>query len=109
MRLRDLVTDAGGKTFSHTKIWSNIAYAAATAAFIKQAWAGTITAEIWWAYLGCVASAATASKYLSLKYRHPVGASYTEPSGPYGAYPSYATPGAYQQPPTAHPEGVRGE
>jgi hypothetical protein len=73
VKLRDLVTDAGGKTLSHTKLWANVASAAATAAFIKQAWAGTITAEIWWAYLGCVAGAATASKFLSLKYRQTPG------------------------------------
>lgn len=71
MRLRDLVTDAGGRTLSHTKMWANVAYAAATFAFVRQAWVGTITGEIWWAYLGCVGGAAVASKYLALKYRHP--------------------------------------
>lgn len=79
MKLRDLVTDAGGKTLSHTKLWANVAFAAATAAFIKQAWAGTITAEIWWAYLGCVAGAATASKFLSLQYRQQVPAAQVPP------------------------------
>ena len=75
MKLSDLVTDAGSNTLSHTRVWANVAYAAATVAFVKQAWTGTITAEIWWAYLGCVASAATASKFLSLKYGSAPGGS----------------------------------
>lgn len=79
MKLRDLFTDAGGKTLSHTKLWSNIACAAATVAFIKQAWAGTLTAEIWLAYLGCVAGAATASKFLSLKYQQTPGMFSSDP------------------------------
>ncbi len=66
--LKDLITDANGATLSHTKLWANIGYAAATVAFLRMAWTGTAGAEIWWAYLGCVAGASTASKYLSLKY-----------------------------------------
>lgn len=68
MRLRDLITDASGSTLSHTKLWANIGYAAATIAFLRMAWDGTAGPEIWWAYLGCVAGASTVSKYLSLKY-----------------------------------------
>ena len=68
MRLRDLITDAGGQTLSHSKLWSNLACAAATFAFLRQAWVGSISAEIWWAYLGCVGGATVASKYLSLKW-----------------------------------------
>lgn len=68
MRLRDLITDASGTTFSHTKLWANIGYAAATVAFLRMSWDGTASAEVWWAYLACVAGASTASKFLSLKY-----------------------------------------
>lgn len=68
MKLRDLITDAGGDTLSHTKVWANVGYAAATAAFLKMTWAGNTNVDVWWAYLGCVAGATTASKFLSLKY-----------------------------------------
>jgi predicted small integral membrane protein len=68
LTLLDLITDAGTKRLSHTKLWANVGYAAATAAFLKQAWMGTANADIWWAYLACVAGATTASKYLSMRY-----------------------------------------
>jgi hypothetical protein len=68
MRLIELVTDSSGQTLSHTKFWANVGYLAATVAFLKQAWGGSSNVDIWWAYLGCVAGASTASKYLSLKY-----------------------------------------
>lgn len=66
MKPRDLVSRNGG--LSHTKLWANIAYAAATVAFVRLNWMGQAEAEIWWAYLSCVAGAVTASKFLSLKY-----------------------------------------
>ncbi|MDR2188923.1 MAG: hypothetical protein LBE62_12935 [Azonexus sp.] len=68
MKLRELITDAGSNTLSHTKVWANIGYAAATVAFVKLAWSGSGNVDIWWAYLGCVAGASTASKFLSLRY-----------------------------------------
>lgn len=68
MKLLDLIADASGRSLSHTKLWANIGYAAATVAFLRMSWSGTATTDIWWAYLGCVAGASTASKYLSLKY-----------------------------------------
>ncbi len=68
MKLRDLITDAGGDTLSHTKVWANVGYASATTAFLRMAWDGTANVDVWWAYLGCVAGATTASKFLALKY-----------------------------------------
>lgn len=68
MRVLDLITDANGTSLSHTKLWANIGFAAATVAFLRMSWSGTVTVDIWWAYLGCVAGASTASKYLSLQY-----------------------------------------
>lgn len=65
MALKDLITDANGKTLSHTKIWSNIAYLAGTYKFIIA----DVNADIWLIYLGIVGSATVASKYLSLRYK----------------------------------------
>ena len=114
MRLRDLITDAGGQTLSHSKLWSNLACAAATFAFLRQAWVGSISAEIWLAYLGCVGGATVASKYLSLKFRQPANAAYTEPGGPYPAYPPSSPypphPSAtYAAQVPVQPIGVRGD
>lgn len=66
MKLIDLVSRDG--RLSHTKIWANIGYAAATVSFVRLNWVGQAETEVWWAYLSCVAGAVTASKFLSLKY-----------------------------------------
>jgi len=68
MKLSDLITDAGTGMVSHTKLWANIAYAAATVAFCYMAYAGTASAEIWLIYLASIGASATLSKLLSLKY-----------------------------------------
>lgn len=68
MRLSELFTDANGLHLSHTKLWANIAYASATGAFIYGAWQNQLSADIWLIYLGVVGGAATASKFLSLRY-----------------------------------------
>lgn len=65
MKAIDLVTDADGKNLSHTKVWSNIAYAAGTFKFVTT----DVSADIWLIFLGVVGSAQIASKYLSLKYK----------------------------------------
>lgn len=69
-KLSDLVTDCTTGNYSHTKIWTNIAYCSATIAFLvcsfhpdKQ-----IGVEIWFAYLGIVGGHNLGSKYLSMKY-----------------------------------------
>jgi hypothetical protein len=69
MTLSDLVVDSQDPNrISHTKLWSNIAYAAATAVFIVQAWKGTLQPDVWFIYLGIVGTHTTASKFLSMKY-----------------------------------------
>jgi hypothetical protein len=68
MQLSDLVRDAGTGQLSHTKVWANIAYAAATVAFLRQAWDGTLTADIWLWYLGVVGTHSAISKLISLRY-----------------------------------------
>ena len=56
---------------SHTKLWANIAYATATAAFAYMSYAGTASADIWLIYLASIGASATLSKLLSLKYGLP--------------------------------------
>jgi hypothetical protein len=71
MKLSDLVTDAGTGMLSHTKIWANVAYASATAAFLYEVYKNTATPEIWLIYLAGIGASATLSKLLSLKYIAP--------------------------------------
>lgn len=59
------------KHISNSKFWSNVAYFVSTVAFlaINLAAPGAQSLEfIWVVYLGVVASAAVASKFLSLRY-----------------------------------------
>jgi hypothetical protein len=73
MRLIDLITDANGKTLSHTKLWANVAFACASFAFTRMAlgYPATVPSEIWWAFLGCVGASGAASKLMSLRYNKP--------------------------------------
>lgn len=68
MRMYDLVTDAGTGMLSHTKLWANIAYCAATIAFGYMVYKNTATAEIWLIYLASIGASSTLSKLLSLRY-----------------------------------------
>lgn len=69
MRVIDLITDCATNQLSHTKIWTNIAYLAATIAFLRL----TISndpppVEIWFVYLGVVGGHNVLSKLISMKY-----------------------------------------
>lgn len=68
MRLHDLITDAGTGQLSHTKLWANVAYAAATWAIIHAAVMAELSPDLLLIYLGAVGASATASKFLSLRY-----------------------------------------
>ncbi len=50
---------------SHTKLWSNVAYAIASFKFMEMT---DPNADIWMAYLGIVGGAAVASKLITMKY-----------------------------------------
>lgn len=63
MKLSDLVLNSQGK-LSHTKVWTNIAYLAATVKFIRD----DVPADIWLIYLGVVGAHGAASKFISLRY-----------------------------------------
>ncbi|MXS82256.1 hypothetical protein [Nitrosomonas oligotropha] len=69
-RCIELITDAGTGLLSHTKLWTNIAYLAATLAFLHATlFAATPPeSEIWLIYLGVVGAHNVSSKILSMKY-----------------------------------------
>lgn len=78
MKPADLITDAGTGMVSHTKLWANIAYCAATIAFGYMVYQNTATAEIWLIYLGGIGASASLSKLLSLRYGIPDASSPVE-------------------------------
>lgn len=71
MKTSDLLRDAGTGQLSHTKLWANIAYIVATAAFLQLAFAcdKTPDADIWLIYLGVIGSHCAVSKLVSMRYR----------------------------------------
>lgn len=63
-------TTGTGK-ISHTKFWANVAYFVATIAFVDINFKPSppeYLVELWFVYLATVASNASISKFLSLKY-----------------------------------------
>lgn len=65
MHIKDLLTEESSPDrLSHTKLWSNVAHATATAVFIKQAYMGTLDYTIWLIYLGIVGAQASAQAML---------------------------------------------
>lgn len=70
MKPLDLITDCATNQLSHTKLWTNIAYFAATLAFLRITLFLDTPAEseIWLIYLGIVGTHNVASKVLSMKY-----------------------------------------
>jgi hypothetical protein len=67
MNLKELILGPDGK-ISHTKFWSNIAYATGTGVFILQAYKGTLTPDVWLIYMGVVGAHSAVSKMISSKY-----------------------------------------
>lgn len=70
MRLIELITDCTTGNLSHTKIWTNVAYFAATIAFMYEAiFSGNpFSWEMWLIYLGTLGGHNVLSKLLSMKY-----------------------------------------
>lgn len=62
--IKQLILNEAG-VVSHSKLWSNIAYLAGTIKFVMLP---DPSADIWFAYLGIVGSAAVASKLIQMKY-----------------------------------------
>jgi len=65
VKLKDLITDPRDGSLSHTKIGSCIGLAAITAAFIKSAWAGTMTPELMLVYGGLTSASHFANNWLA--------------------------------------------
>lgn len=72
--LTNLFKRDGTDEISSTKFWTNVAYCAATMAFLAMSLLNSSSnnldsqSVIWLIYLGVVASNAVASKWMSLKY-----------------------------------------
>jgi hypothetical protein len=73
MDMTELFKNEKTGLLSHTKFWSNVAYFAATLAFLNlnlfnSGAVSGVLEFIWVIYLGVVASNAIASKWISYKY-----------------------------------------
>lgn len=71
MRWKGLIADTMTGDVSHTKVWSNVAYCAATFAFCWGAWHATLTPDIWLIYMGVVGAHSATSKLIGMKYGVP--------------------------------------
>ncbi|POZ63587.1 hypothetical protein [Chromobacterium alticapitis] len=54
MHLADLLCSPHSRRISHSRLWANVACAAATAMFVRDGWRGALTPDIWVIYLGVV-------------------------------------------------------
>ena len=71
IQLAELFESIGTGKISHTKFWANVAYFVATIAFVDINFKPSppeYLVELWFVYLATVASNASISKFLSLKY-----------------------------------------
>jgi hypothetical protein len=80
----DLVTNERTGRLSHTKIWSNVAYAVATFVILLQAIADTLDPDMLLIYLAIVGAAEVASKFISLRYAGGKGVPDAAPAAPEG-------------------------
>jgi hypothetical protein len=67
MNIQDVVTNDAGK-LSHSKIWTNIAYAASTYCILYESWHGTLDWTMLLVYLAIVGASPIAGKMIELKY-----------------------------------------
>jgi hypothetical protein len=66
-RLAELVTDANTGRLSHTKLWPNIANAAATVVFLREGWDHRLTPEVWGVFLTAVGGYTVLMRYVTRK------------------------------------------
>lgn len=74
MDMTELFKNDVNDRLSHTKFWSNVAYFAATVAFLNlnlfnSGNVSGVLEAVWVIYLGVVASNAVASKWISHRYK----------------------------------------
>ncbi|KUM02284.1 hypothetical protein KIF53_18045 [Chromobacterium subtsugae] len=65
MRLSDLVRGPHSRRLSHSRLWANVACAAATAMFVVDGWRGTLTPDLWLIYLGVVGGYSASLRLIS--------------------------------------------
>ena len=65
MPLRDLIANPRSQRLSHSKLWANIACAAATGLFVYQGVHDMLLPETWLIYLGLVGGYATALRLIA--------------------------------------------
>jgi len=66
-RLAELVTDPATGRLSHTKLWPNIANAAATVIFLREGWDHRLTPEIWGVYITGMGGYTVLMRYVNSK------------------------------------------
>lgn len=67
MGLADLIQNPATGRLSHSKLWANVACAAATGMFVYQGVVGTLTADVWLIYLGVVGGYSAARSWIATK------------------------------------------
>ena len=66
--IKELFCNPETGAVSHTKFWTNIAYAVATAVVVVQAYRATLTADMILIYLAVVGAHGAASKWIAVRY-----------------------------------------
>lgn len=66
--IKQLINSEGSGELSHTKLWSNVAFLAATLGFAWKVYKGSDSPEIWFIYLGIVGASTAAHKLIAMKY-----------------------------------------
>ncbi|MCW3479719.1 hypothetical protein OL229_09110 [Neisseriaceae bacterium JH1-16] len=65
MRLAELISNPDTGRLSHTKLWANVACAAATGMFVYQGYKGALTLDTWLVYLGLVGGYSAALRLIA--------------------------------------------
>lgn len=67
MSLGDLFKNPATNRLSHSKLWANVACAAATGMFIYQGVSGSLTPDVWLIYLGVVGGYSAARSWIATR------------------------------------------
>ncbi|MCP1289762.1 hypothetical protein NK214_06115 [Chromobacterium sp. S0633] len=67
MSLGDLFKNPATNRLSHSKLWANVACAAATSMFIYQGVSGSLTPDVWLIYLGVVGGYSAARSWIATR------------------------------------------
>ena len=67
MSLGDLFKNPATNRLSHSKLWANVACAAATGMFIYQGISSALTPDVWLIYLGVVGGYSAARSWIATR------------------------------------------